>query len=210
MLHGAAVQDADRDGGVDAGYDLAALYLMNLPKPKAALTCSSGGWPDNVAVGADLNGGCVGGVGGDGGGDGSGGGDGNGGGGGTDVTASMAATGAVAGIVSPLLSAPPSVASSGLGGRGLPVEAAARSLRTRRRNALRVSNMMQAIEYLEVANDRLRIAVTNAVAIAGSSREAGERARVVAGLCNALGSTTGVGVVLFLRGLLSGLERQGS
>lgn len=86
----------------------------------------------------------------------------------------------------------------------------ARSLRTRRRNALRVSNMVQAIDYLEVANGRLRIAVTNAVAAAGSSQRAGERARVLAGLRDALGSSAGAGVMLFLRGLLSGLEAQGS
>lgn len=300
MLHGAAVQDSDRDGGVDGGYDLAALFLMDPPQPGAALTCSSGEWPGDVAVGGDFSVGGVAGDGDDGGGNDGGGGDGVGkaSDGSTDVTASLTAAGAVTDIVSPLLSAPPSVAPDGRGSRGPPVETPgrvplashtppttslkqcrvpsllptppsvhppdatvrplpppdvdasvavpivnnraaapprpkskppqdeagsaveraairsaagrARSLRTRRRNALRVSNMMQAIEYLEVANDRLRIAVTNAVAAVGSSREAGERARVVAGLRNSLASTTGVGVILFLRGLLSGLERQGS
>lgn len=293
MLHGAAVQDADRGGGVDGGYDLAALFLMDPPKPGAAAACSSEGWPGEVAVGGDASGG-----GGDGG-HGSDGGDGAGGaGGGADVAASIVAAGAVADVVSPLLPAPPTVATGGLGGRGLPAEGTgrvplvnatppvtsveqcrlpplppaphsgrpsdatvrllpppvadapatapvlnccaatpprpsgtppqdesgsvveraairsaagrARSLRTRRRNALRVSNIMQAIDYLEVANGRLRMAVTNAVAAAGSSREAGERARVVAGLRDALGSSAGAGVVLFLRGLLLGLDGQGS
>lgn len=294
MLHGAAVQDADRDAGVDSGYDLAALFLMDPPKPEAPAACSPKRWPGEV----DVRGGAGDGCGCSGAGDGGDGGDGGDAIGRiVDVTASLVATSAVPDVVSSLLPASPPVATGELVGRGLPAEAAdrvllvrgappvssskqcrgpplpsaprsahppdatvrllsppvadvavadpvvssgaaippypsglppqdepgsvveraairsaagrARSLRTRRRNALRVSNMMQAIEYLEVANGRLRIAVTSAVAAAGSSREAGERARVVAGLRDALGSSTGAGVMLFLHGLLLGLDGQG-
>lgn len=294
MLHGAVAQDAHRDGGGgDGGYDLAALFLMDPPKPGAAPTRSSSeGWLGDVVVGRGGSGGrdrggvCAASDAGD------------GVGGGADAAASVVAAGAVDDIVSPLLPTSRSVAAGGLGGRDLlsvgaggvalvghppqvtlaehsrvprvpstphcafppdatvrllpssvadaavcasadnnrvvtpprptgtppqdePGSAAeramirsaagrARSLRTRRRNALRVSNLMQAIEYLEVANGRLRIAVTQAVAAAGSSQRAGERARVLARLRDALGSSAGAGFMLFLRGLLSGLEAQGS